>query len=300
MSDQRSNNFFKLIQFSCFLVFAGRAWQHLIWDAPFRAFFWDQALLEGMVTSLTGMEWFDYVTNPATDGFIQGLTRGMGVFYLGMAILTLLLKPTMKRVGWLYFVSSGLLAILALLYCKEKFYHAAQFFEYAIQFLSPIFFYLTIFQKIDWSHLLLLLKGAIAMTFVAHGLYAFGFYPRPGVFVDMTINILHCSEPFAHDFLWVAGVLDFVIGVGIFLPKVDRACLIYAVIWGLATAVARTWANLQFDASFWALLNQYLPQTIYRLPHGTIPMAAFVLTAYISATSTSSEPQTVTAKPQHS
>ena len=135
--DPRSTHLFTLLlRISCFFVFAGRAWQHLFWDAPFRAFFWDQQLLEGIVGVVTGLAWFEYVTHPATDQFINVLTRCLGVFYLLMALLTLWLRPGMRWAAKLYGLSAFLLAMLALLYYKEKFYHTAQFFEYALQFLS--------------------------------------------------------------------------------------------------------------------------------------------------------------------
>ena len=261
-----------LLRISCFLVFAGRAWQHLFWDAPFRAFFWDQHLLEGIITTFTSYTWFEYVTNPATERFINTITRGFGVFYLFMAVLTLWVKPAMQRAAWLYGISSFFLALLALLYYKERFYHTAQFFEYAIQFLTPVFFSLALFNTITRARLLFYMKVAVALTFVSHGLYAFGYYPRPAVFVDMTINILGISEEKAHQFLAFAGVLDFIIGIGIFLPRYAQYFLLYATFWGFSTAIARTWANVLYDPFSPDLLHQYLYQTIYRLPHGLIPL----------------------------
>ena len=58
-------------------------------------------------------------------------------------------------------------------------------------------------KKTGEAETVLYLKIAIALTFSAHGLYAIGYYPQPGVFVDMLINILHFSETTAKDFLFV-------------------------------------------------------------------------------------------------
>lgn len=275
VSHPKFKYFSLLLRLSCFLIFLGRAWQHLVWDAPFRAFFWDQDLLEGVVTSLSGSGWFAYVTSPSTDFFINVLTKSLGFFYLIMAGVTLVFTSSMKRVGWLYYLSSVFLAILALLYCKEKFYHAGQFFEYAIQFLTPVFFMWMVNKSVSGERLIFYLKVAIALTFVSHGMYAFGYYPRPGVFVDMTINTLGVSEDVAHQFLFIAGILDFVVGVGIFLPRYSQYFMLYAVGWGLATAIARTWANVSFGPDMLPLLNQYLNQTLYRLPHGLVPLAVY-------------------------
>ena len=269
-----------LLRISCFLIFLGRAWQHLVWDAPLRAFFWDQNLLEGAVSFLLGMSWSEYVTNPSTDLFINILTRSLGLFYLAMAVLTLVIKPSMKRLQWSFKLASVFLAMLAFLYCKEKFYHIGQFFEYSIQFGVPILFCMVLFNEHLTSRVIFYLKLCIALTFVAHGMYAFGYYPRPGVFVDMTINILGVSENMAHQFLRIAGVLDLVVGIGIFIPRFAYISLFYATIWGLATAIARVWANVDFGPFALPLLNQYLPQTIYRLAHGLVPFT--ILFYYVS------------------
>ena len=127
------------------------------------------------------------------------------------------------------------------------------------------------------KRLVLYLKIAIAFTFTAHGLYAVGYYPQPGVFVDMLINILHVSEATAKDFLIVAGVLDFAIAIGIFIPRIAKYFLLYAALWGGLTALARVWANF-----YWAFalssLHQNLYETLYRLPHMLIPLALVFMT----------------------
>jgi len=38
-----------VLRISCCCLLVGRAWQHLFWDAPFRAFLWDEHLLQGIV-----------------------------------------------------------------------------------------------------------------------------------------------------------------------------------------------------------------------------------------------------------
>lgn len=278
MTVSQKNLLLNILRLSCFLVFIGRAWQHLFWDAPFRTLLWDEALMDSVINALFGMSWFDYVTSPSTDSIIQYIIRGFGVFYLIMAILTLAIQRQHLALGVLYIVASVCLAFLAFLYCKEKFYHSGQFLEYAIQVLSPIFFYRFLNTEKPISQWWLKsIKLTIALTFAAHGLYAFGFYPRPGVFVDMVINILGVSEPTAHLFLQIAGVLDFIVAVGMFIPQVSIYCLVYCILWGLFTALARTWANVDFGSFAFSLLHQYLPETIYRLPHALIPLVAFFL-----------------------
>ena len=265
-----------ILRLATVLLFAGRAWQHLFWDAPFRALFWDQELMENLVLFFRGGTWQEYVTSAAADGFIQSVIISFGVFYAIMAVISLLPRRIILQVSWLYFLASVALVFLAFLYSKEKFFHIGQFLEYAIQFMLPLFFLYSATEKVNHNKLLIYLKIAIALTFSAHGLYAIGFYPQPGVFIDMIINIFGVGEQTAKQLLYVAGTLDFIISITIFIPRLAKVSLFYAVAWGGLTALARTWAN--FYAGFpLESLNQHLHETLYRLPHMLVPMAAFFI-----------------------
>jgi hypothetical protein len=265
-----------LLRLATFTLFTGRAWQHLYWDAPFRALLWDKDAMESLVLYFRGGTWQEYVTSAGTDNFIQTTIICFGIFYVFMAILTLIIQKPSKFFSWFYILSSLALAFLAFLYCKEKFYHAGQFFEYSIQFLLPLFFYYNMAGKISEARLFLFLKIVIALTFTAHGLYAIGYYPQPGVFVDMLINILPISETNAKQILIVAGILDFVISIGIFIPRLAKYALFYAAIWGGLTALARVWANFYLAFPIDSL-HQNLHETLYRLPHMLVPLATFFI-----------------------
>jgi hypothetical protein len=272
---------FQLVQITLrvatFMLFAGRAWQHLFWDAPFRALLWDQYLMENLVLFLRGGTWQEYVTSETADRFIQNTITGFGIFYALMATITLFIgSKRLAKLTWLYVLSSVALIFLAFLYSKEKFFHAGQFFEYAIQFMLPLFFCYGLSQRIELKKLLLMMKIAIALTFTAHGLYAIGYYPQPGGFVDMLINIFNITEATAKNILHIAGVLDFIISVTIFIPRLSKYSLIYAVVWGGLTALARTWANFYIDFPIDSL-HQNLYETLYRLPHALVPLAALFI-----------------------
>ena len=250
----------------CFLMFVGRAYQHIFWDAPYRTLLWEEGWLENIVNWF-GVDWQDYVTSPKADQTIQFAIRISGVIYLLCAIACLLIlqNPATKLKNTLY-VGISLLAFLFLLQTKEKFFHVGQFFEHTAQIISPILLLLISKQKITRPQFHTALKVAIALTFCCHGLYAIGYYPRPGIFVDMTINILGCSETFAHQFLFIAGVLDFVIVLLLFFPKTQKFAIYYTLIWGLLTALARTVAFFDLDFPF-QTLHQNSYQTLVRIPH---------------------------------
>ncbi len=271
-----NKNAMLILRISCCCLLAGRAWQHLFWDAPFRAFLWDEDLLQGIIEGFFGLSWHQYVTDTSNDVLIQNTIKATGVFYLLMAVLVAFIRPTMKKIGTLLCLTSGLLVILALLYCKEKFFHVGQFFEYASQFAAPLFLYIVLFKKINIKYLSIGIKVAIALTFICHGLYAYGYYPRPGNYVDMTLNILPIRESAAHTLLKIMGVLDFVAAAALFIPKVQVPALIYTFIWGSMTALARIVAHIDFNM-FWASMNQWMFEVLIRVPHAGLPLLLLIM-----------------------
>ena len=266
-----------LLKISVCLIFIGRAWQHLFWDAPYRSFFWDEALLQPIVEGLFNTSWHEYVISEHTDWYIQGGIRINGLIYLIAAIATLFIHQKNRK--WLQypiFLGGLSLVILSLLMTKEKFYHIAQFFEHSIQFGLPFVLLYSFKEKSTYTTIVTTLKILIAVTFVSHGLYAFGFYPVPGKFIDMVIHIFGCSESTAISFLYIAGILDFIIAILIFIPKVSKFALWYAIIWGLLTAFARIVANFYIDFP-WQSIHQNLYGVLYRLPHGLVPFITLLL-----------------------
>jgi len=271
--------FTRLLQLAAFTVLLGRAWQHLYWDAPFRAFLWDEKLLSGLVEQFSTMDWETYITSMEVDNAIGNSIKVFGVFYLLSAILVLFIHKLPRFFHHFLLLSSFALISLALLYCKERFFSIGQFFEYTLQFGSPFFLWWWIRQENPITILptfILVLKIAIAFTFTCHGLYAIGYYPVPVQFMEMTMNILGINEELAKTFLTTAGILDFAVAIGIFLPwKWARFFLLYAVLWGFGTTIARVWANFNWGWLDYVLL-QWLHESVMRMPHFLIPLAVLV------------------------
>ena len=278
MNNQTHSRILYVLQVACFLIFIGRAYQYIFWDAPFRTLLWDESLLKGVIEGLTSMSWGQYVTHRQTDDFINWLIGLNGVFFICCAIVCLLIRKVDRIWGYTLLVGSFALAFLAFLYTKEKFFHIGQFFEYSIQFTAPIILYLYRFTTLSRARIMLLAQVAAALTFICHGLYAVGYYPRPGAFVDMTINTLHISEQSAHTFLIIMGVLDFIVALTIFIPvhKVRYAALYYMATWGLLTAAARLTSNIYFDF-FWSSLHQSWYEFAIRVPHALIPLVIILI-----------------------
>lgn len=276
-----------VVQLAAVCLFLGRAGQHLIWDAPYRSLLWDQSLMEPLIEGFTSMSWSEYSTNLDLDDQITAFIRGLGVYYLICALATIGLKKFPGIAQALLIIGVVNLFILALLYTKVKFYSPAQFFEYTVQWSTPLFLILLYRESFSLSTLTSLMKIAIALTFSAHGLYALNVFPRPVEFTEMTMSITGLGEAQALWFLRTAGILDLLLSVLIFTRKrwVVPA-LVYAACWGLATAVARIWANVYWDFLVEGLW-QWAPETIMRIPHALIPLAAVLLvTAHRADTGT--------------
>lgn len=215
----RNNIDFKLLKISTFLVFIGRGYQHLFWDAPFRVLLWDQNWLEGIV-NLLGINWEEYVSSSFVDYNIQLSIKLTGLFYVVVAFCCLFYNLKNKNIlKWPIVIGGFGLIILALLFCKEKFYHIGQFFEYSIQFGLPFVLIYYLNKKFNYKIFLNTLKILIAFTFVSHGMYALGYYTTPGLFIDMMISALGVNETIATNHLIAAGILDILLVPFLFIKK---------------------------------------------------------------------------------
>jgi hypothetical protein len=267
------------LKFSVILVLIGRGYQYLFFSAPFMSLYYYVEFLKPYVEEKTGMLWHDFLSLPEIDNYTQAIIYGIGGLFLITIPYILFLNKKNYRWFQVPILASGIgLIFLAVLLTITKNYKLGQFIEYSIQFTSP--FLLLSFIKYKWiqQNLLFILKLLIALTFVGHGLYAIGYYPVPGYFVDMVIRIFKCSESFARTFLTIAGILDMMLAIGLFLPNksIVKYCLLWAVIWGFSTAIARVVGNYYPDFIMRSL-HQTIYEMAYRLPHGLLPVLGLLL-----------------------
>jgi hypothetical protein len=267
------------LKISVILVLVGRGYQYLFFSIPFMSLYYYADFLKPYVEEKTGMLWHDFLSLPEIDNYTKAIICGIGGLFLITIPCILFLKK--KNYTWfqLPILASGIgLVFLAMLLTITKNYKLGQFIEYSIQFTSP--FLLLGFIKYKWiqQNLFFILKLLIAFTFVGHGLYAIGYYPVPGYFVDMVIRIFKCSESFARTFLTIAGFLDMILAIGLFLPNksIVKYCLVWAMIWGFLTAIARVFGNFYLDFIFRSL-HQTAYEMCYRLPHGLLPILGLLL-----------------------
>ena len=137
---RKSSVSFLIFKWSVFSVFIGRAYQHLFWDAPFRAFFWDEELLKPIIENFIGIQWSNYVSSISFDLFLKYLAIAFGLLYLISAVITLFFNEKSKFQRIILISGSIGLFLLSYLLMKEKFYRVSQFFEYSLQFSIPLIF----------------------------------------------------------------------------------------------------------------------------------------------------------------
>ena len=277
LSEKQSIWVFRLLQCAAVCVLAGRAYQHFFWDAPYRAILWDESLMRPWLEWGFGISWKEYAGDLRVDRAIQAGMKVIGSIFGLSALVAAFPRVFPPRAWKILIVSSGLLLILALLYYKEQNYQFGMFIEYALQVCTPFFFYKRLVKGDVNISRERFIRWATALTFAGHGLYAVGFYPRPGHFTVMVINALHIPVDWANQVLWAAGILDFLAAFWLLIPVPGRRIFIwYCIIWGFATSIARIWAN--FYPQFWlSALHQWLFEFVYRSPHFLIPMALLFL-----------------------
>jgi hypothetical protein len=271
-----SNRLFSILKFTSVSILLGWGLRHLFWDIPYRAFFWNHLLFSWFVEDTMGWNWSAYVTSSATDNFIIALTRVLGVLLIACAVSILYVDRTKATwPKWALYIGSAVVALVAVVSYIDKGFQMAMPLEFAAQIGAPIFLARLHYGNVSMARQLVWLKAAIAVTFVAHGMYAIGYLPQPGHFVDMVINVFHVNESTARIFLKVIGAIDISLGITLFLPRLQTLSLYYAAAWGFMTMLARPLSYMaDADAStmaYWA------SEALYRVPHGGLPLLALLV-----------------------
>lgn len=266
---------YNIVKICCCLLLIGRGWQHFFWDIPLRAVLWDEAWMEGIVTNLLGMTWQQWASSTTLDSFINGVSKLLGAFYFLLGLFVWKIEKFPKA-WWLLPLSSATLFFVFLIGFKAKFYYVGYLIEHATQFGVPLFFYWFLKdpkfnqKKMTW------MKIGLVGTFVGHGLFAVGYYPVPGHFVDMLIVVFDLSNENAIDVLSLAGSIDLAASIFIWIPVLQKYALGFMTFWGTVTAFARTVAHVDFNLLTYTS-HQWIPETIYRIPHGLVALAVFLM-----------------------
>lgn len=275
----RSSHIELYLRIAAFAVLLGRAWEHIFFNPPIHALLWNHNLTGWFIEGVLGIAWNDFLTTPGYDDVTTIFTQGIGIFYASMAILCLFSEFKSKAIQGLTLFSAFLLTVLSFMEMLDKFTTWGQLFEHSCQALAPVLLLLFLRSAIlSRANLILLLKVIVALTFIAHGLYAIGFYKQPSVFVHMIRNTTGLSYATTIVLLKGIGLADIIGGLLLFYPnkRIVKIAVLHLVFWGFITAFGRTLGLLNWD-QFTLSFQQSWYQTLYRLPHGFIPLALYGL-----------------------
>lgn len=148
--------------------------------------------------------------------------------------------------------------------------------EHSLQMVTPIALFLALGPSLSLPKWKVLVSVASALTFIGHGFYAAGIHPVPLSYQNMTMNILGVTQETAIRLLSVAGWLDIIVAIGVFIPKVRFVAIIYLVLWGGATALARIVAHIDLNAAGYAL-DPWAFETMVRTSHWLLPLLLLLL-----------------------
>lgn len=272
-----------VLRIGTILMLLARGYEYIRWGGPFRDIFYHPQGFGGWFSSMVDVPMHELLKDPFYESLLGTISDLIGYLYVATALVILFFERFSKL---LISVSSFFL----LIHFFGLFYHKnleqwGIVFEHAAQFFLPwCFIWLKEkkLRKAAWISVI-----AISITFFAHGLYALGYYPQPGHFVDMMISGFGITEDMARESLVHIAYLDFIFaGIVLFTPvlsetKVIRSILfinlLYGVVWGGLTALARVYTTYTAGME-WHWLDQYLFQTIVRVPHFLIPL--FIIQFY--------------------
>ena len=262
-----STTLLRILKGSVSFLFLSKAYQHWFGDAPYLAFFWDENLMRP-VTHWIGISWNTYTMY--ANLFANGLQISIGCLFLIISVIVFFEAKMPRLTRFLSYFGAFWLFLLAFLHQKDQFYQMGQLLEYALQIATPLIF----IQWIEKRKIDTFLYIVIGLTFSCHGLYAIGYYAIPASFIEMTLNVLNCNETQAKLFLKIMGLLDFLASICLFFPTLRQIGLIYCILWGFLTAIARPYAYIHTDLGI-ANALYWLAEALCRTPHFSIPFLLY-------------------------
>lgn len=247
---------------------------HFYWEGPYGILLWQDATYE--LASGFGISWEEFVGTGADDGLVQQWIARIGWLYLVCTVFAITVGMRSYFQMAALIGGSGLLLVLS--YAK---YVASQrqlpmLIEHGGQILIPVLLVMALTLGVRHRVTVFTALVAFVMTFVGHGSYALGLWPTPPTFYAMTSVILHVEYESAKAILYLAGILDFIVCVGILIPIVRGPCALYAAAWGLLTALARPAAGMSMSLHYWGA-DQFVHEAVLRAPHFLIPLYIYFL-----------------------
>lgn len=261
-----TDHWLKWLKVSVSITLFCRGWLTYRWDSPIRGLLWNEEFLAPILKSWFNIDWGDYANQ--SDAAISSGLEFCGIILMVVAVLIWL--PIGKRWLTLLLITPGIIILLLDAFARivDSGFQLGMSIEKCLQWGTPVLLLLVLYKPQQKSAWVGFAKILAALTFIGHGLYAVGFHPVPWNYQSMTRDLLGFSEAGALWFLRIAGILDFLVAIAIFVPPVARYALVYMALWGSATALARVCSHL-------TTTDPWLFETLVRSSHWAVPALLF-------------------------
>jgi len=260
---------FRLFQVSLIAIFLGRFLQHWFSDLPYRVLIWDEALLKPIVEQL-GCTWEYYANTFASDQHIFLLIRVLSIFMI-LSIVWVIRpdnKNNLLRIATI--IAVFLLFAITFAYWKDYFWSIPQLMELCLHWMLPLAFLLHWTQWYNFQNWIFI---GLASTFIGHGIYAMGYLPLPGNWVDLAINSFNCSEGMAKLFLQIVGYGDVIASLLLLVPRLRLYGLYYMAVWGFCAMLGRGIGIQYMGDPIFQFSIRLFSEMIIRFPQWLVALA---------------------------
>ena len=235
---------------------------------PYSSVLWYEDFMMPIVEGLLGYDYLDYAMY--SEPYINGVMMFTGSLLILSAFFVLFLRDG-KFLKASLLVTAVLLIFHAICRYFDSDFELPMLMEYGIQSLAPLAYFMYLRKGEFSSGIRLFCTIGIALCFLGHGLYAAGFPYQPVKFPFMVEECLFLTYDQASVLVKVAGYIDFVLVVMVFIPKVRIWAFAYMCFWGLLTATARVVAYSSATVDFYGI-HPWLWETTVRFIHGLAPL----------------------------
>jgi len=209
----------RILQLTAAILLAGRAWQHLFWDAPYQYFF----------SGETGF----------TDWFSDKLTTVMGWFYLFGVVFCFTLDKRDTRWGNIFVFYSAALLLLAQLYRISNAFEIPTLLLYSSQFATPLIYYQLQFTKIPIGRIMNTLKLSLTLTLGAYAWYASGiYYGHKVAWIEGLNNAFGTGSNSAALFLYALAAFEIIIILVLWVKPLQKIAFAGILFWGILLMIA--------------------------------------------------------------
>lgn len=244
------------------LTLLARGWLTWRGDSQIRGLVWNEDFWSGHI----GMSWSDFAKQ--SDPWISN-----GLTVLGIGLMLLAIAPWLrgKLAAGMLWAAFAVLLLDGFAQWFASDYDLGMGIEHSLQIGTPLILLFAGARRWD-----VVVRVLIALTFVGHGLYAFGLHPVPLIYQTMTMTLLGVGQETGLLVLKVMGVLDFLAAIALFVRPLRLVALGYMVLWGGATALARLVAHVGLERPSYGL-DPWIAEMLVRSSHWMIPLVLLLM-----------------------